>query len=227
MRQHLLIDADDTLWENNIYFEQAFAEFVRFLDHSTLSAAEIRRLLDEIELVNIQQNGYGALNFGRNLCQCYRKLVERPLRQPDLDYVMGLATSILEQPPELIDGVRETLEYLGRRHELILFTKGQPDEQEQKLRRSGLSSCFAGTVVVKEKDLAAYRRLITGRRLDRRRTWMVGNSPKSDIKPALAAGLRAVYVPHPRTWHLEREDVPRGHPRLLVVKRFSDLRRHF
>ncbi len=68
MRQHLIIDADDTLWENNIYFEQAFEDFISFLDHSTLATAEIRGILDEIELANIRVHGYGAENFARNLC---------------------------------------------------------------------------------------------------------------------------------------------------------------
>ena len=69
-RQSLLIDADDTLWENNIYFERAFDEFVQYLDHSTLGASEIRGVLDEIELANARIHGYGSLNFGRNLREC-------------------------------------------------------------------------------------------------------------------------------------------------------------
>ena len=78
-RQHLLIDADDTLWENNIYFEQAFQQFVEYLDHSSLSPAEIRAVLDEIELANIRIHGYGSLNFARNLEQCYQRLAEREI----------------------------------------------------------------------------------------------------------------------------------------------------
>lgn len=66
-RQTLLIDADDTLWENNIYFEAAFEEFVEFLEHSRLSAAEVRGILDEIELANNKVHGYGSVNFGKNL----------------------------------------------------------------------------------------------------------------------------------------------------------------
>ena len=81
MRQHLLIDADDTLWENNVYFEQAFDEFVSFLDHSLLTAEQIRSILDEIELANIKIHGYGAENFARNLCQCYERLVERDINR--------------------------------------------------------------------------------------------------------------------------------------------------
>jgi len=109
-RQHLIIDADDTLWENNIYFEQAFDEFVDFLDHSSLSGVEIRAILDEIELVNIRANGYGARNFANNMVECYRHLSEREIAPGDLDRIMKLADKIMAQPIEIIDGVPETLE---------------------------------------------------------------------------------------------------------------------
>lgn len=223
IRQHLIIDADDTLWENNIYFERAFAEFVVFLDHPTLTAPEIRSILDEIELVNIRSHGYGTLNFGRNMKQCYQRLAERHVRQEDLERVMGIAEKILAQPIELIDGVPETLGYLAERHTLTLFTKGHPEEQRLKIDRSGLGGHFRHTAIVREKDVASYHALIAEKQMDPATTWMIGNSPKSDIRPALDAGLGAVYVPHPRTWHLEREPVQDGHQRLLIVKAFKDL----
>jgi len=227
MRQHLVIDADDTLWENNVYFERAFEEFVDFLDHSSLSSREVRAVLDEIELVNIKLHGYGTLNFGRNMRQCYARLAEREVRPADLDRVMAIAEKILEEPIELIDGVPETLDYLSRRHDLILFTKGHPEEQRLKIDRSGLRGRFDHTSIVREKDVDSYRRLLMELGLDPADTWMVGNSPKSDIRPALEAGMGAVYVPHSRTWHLEREPVEDHHQRLLVVNEFRELRRHF
>jgi hypothetical protein len=91
IRQHLIVDADDTLWENNIYFERAFEEFVAFLDHSSLGPPAVRDILDEMERVNAMIHGYGSLNFGRNLEQCYRRLVEREIREDDVRTVMGFA----------------------------------------------------------------------------------------------------------------------------------------
>ena len=116
----LIFDADDTLWENNIYFEQAFGAFVVFLDHSSLTAPQIRDILNEIELVNSKTHGYGAVNFGLNLQQAYRHLAEREIRDPDLTHVMSLAERILEQPVEVIEGVEDTLDYLSARHDLTL-----------------------------------------------------------------------------------------------------------
>lgn len=226
--QNLLIDADDTLWENNIYFEQAFNEFVEFLSHSSLDAAGIRAVLDEIELANSRVHGYGSLNFGRNLQQCYQRLAEREIRPEDLETVKGFALRILEQPLLLIEGVEETLADLASHHELTLFTKGHPDEQRMKIDRSGLGRWFRHTTIVKEKDRASYEELVRNRGHDPARTWMIGNSPKSDINPALEAGLNAVFVPHARTWTLERTQLRRPGPgRLVVVERFSDLRELF
>ncbi len=225
-RTTLIFDADDTLWENNIYFERAFEDFCDFLGHSTLSPAEIRAVLDEIEVVNRETHGYGALNFGRNLAQCYRHLCERDITPGDIDRIMEFAHWILRQPVELIEGVEETLADVSARNDLMLFTKGHPDEQRMKVDASGLARWFSHIAIVKEKNVASYRELADERGLKSECTWMVGNSPRSDINPALELGLGAVYVPHPRTWSLEHEEVkPNG--RLIVIDRFPELRCYF
>jgi len=226
-RQYLIIDADDTLWENNIYFERAFDEFVEYLDHSTLSAPEIRDVLDEIELVNAKIHGYGSLNFGHNLRECYQHLAERDVSEDDLRMVMSFAERILDCPVEVIAGVPETLEYLAARHDLTLFTKGHPDEQKLKIDRSGLGTYFGHTAIVKEKDVAAYKTLVEQRGIDPSLAWMAGNSAKSDINPALEAGLNAVFIPHAHTWTLERQDIRPGQGQLLLLERFTDLKEHF
>jgi putative hydrolase of the HAD superfamily len=222
-RQHLIIDADDTLWENNIYFERAFDEFCEYLGHSSLTPDEIRSILDEIEIDNNRIHGYGALNFARNLNQCFLRLAERAVEQHDLTRIAAMAHRILEQEVELMAGVAETLPFLAEQHELTLFTKGHPEEQNRKIDLSGLRPLFAHCEVVKEKNREAYLRLAEVRGFDHRHTWMIGNSPKSDINPALAAGLKAVFVPHARTWTLEREQIPEAGERLIVIERFSDL----
>ncbi len=226
-RQHLIIDADDTLWENNIYFERAFETFVDYLAHSSLAPQQVRDVLDEIETANARVHGYGSANFGRNLQQCYERLAERDVCDDDLRAVLAFAEKILEAPMEVIDGVPETLEYLASRHDLTLFTKGHPQEQKLKIDRSDLAIWFGHTAIVKEKDAAAYGELIAERGMDPCRAWMIGNSPKSDINPALEAGLNAVFVPHQHTWVLEKQEIRSGPGRLLILDRFSDLRTHF
>lgn len=227
--QTLIIDADDTLWENNIYFEQAWDDFLDFLNHSTLTPTETRAIFDEIEIANIKVHGYGAQNFARNMVQCYQHLAERHIAEGDLDRVMAFADRILHQPIEMLEGVEETLAYLlERNHDLILFTKGHPEEQRLKIDRSPVGRFFREFEIVKEKDAPAYRDLVARHGLNPALTWMIGNSPKSDINPALAAGLNAVFVPHARTWTLENTElIPQGPGTLHIVEKFSDLSKFF
>ncbi|MEP6715980.1 MAG: HAD family hydrolase [Terriglobia bacterium] len=221
--QFLIFDADDTLWENNIYFEEAFDGFCEYLNHSSLTPAEIRTILDGIEIVNAKIHGYGAANFGRNLSQCYLRLAERAIEEHDLRRVTALAHGILAREIELMPGVADILPLLAERHHLTLCTKGDVIEQNHKIDCSGLRGLFNSCAVVKEKHADAYRDLIRDRGFDPDRTWMIGNSPKSDINPALEAGLRAVFVPHERTWSLEREELRDPSNRLVVVSSFAEL----
>jgi putative hydrolase of the HAD superfamily len=226
--QHLIFDADDTLWENNIHFERAIEDFLDFLAHSTLTRQEARAVLDEIELANFRVHGYGSAAFARNLQLCYERLAERDISEDDLATVMAFGERILVQPMELIDGVEETLARLVDRHDLTLLTKGHPEEQQLKIDRSGLNDYFRHAEVVPEKEPATYAALVNRLDLDPARTWMIGNSPKSDINAALAAGLNAVFIPHHATWRLEEQQIDGDGPgELLVLERFRDLANHF
>lgn len=227
MRQHLIFDADDTLWENNIYFEAAFDRFCEFLAHSSMTPGQVRSVLDEIEIVNAKLHGYGSRNFARNLATCFEHLAERDISPEDMDTVKQFAYEILDQPIELIEGVPETIAQLAGRHELTLFTKGDPEEQRMKIDASGLAHYFRHAAIVKEKNEAAYRELAAARDFDLGKTWMIGNSPKSDINPALAVGLSAVFVPHARTWGLELQALPEQHPKLLRIQEIRELTAYF
>jgi putative hydrolase of the HAD superfamily len=184
-------------------------------------------VLDEIERVNIKTHGYGAAGFSRNLRQAYEHLAERDISDDDLATVMSFGEAILSQPIEIIDGVVETLDYLRARHHLVLMTKGHPEEQRLKIDRSGLEPHFQHVAIVREKDPAAYETLAAKLAVLPEQTWMVGNSPRSDINAPLAAGLNAVFVPHESTWSLELQELETGPGRLLVLERFTELRHHF
>jgi putative hydrolase of the HAD superfamily len=225
-QQHLLIDADDTLWENNIYFERAFEDFVDFLDHQHLSGAEIQAVLDEIELANRGLHGYGARAYARSLRDSYRQITGVAEDDPNLATAEQLGLRILEQACEAIDGVEETIAALRPHHDLYLFTKGHDDEQRRKVERSGLVGFFDAVLIANEKDQDAYREVVATLELDASQAWMIGNSPRSDINPALRAGLNAVWIPHPRTWHLEVEEIvrdSRAPGQLLQLTTFREL----
>ena len=201
--QTLLIDADDTLWENNVYFERAIAAFISYLNHHEYSPAEVRQTLNEVERETILAHGYGLPSFTRSLVTCFERLSTEPMDEEKHQRVIGFANSIAEQEIELLPHVEETLSDLATRHRLILMTKGDHAEQADKVRRSGLATFFSTIEIVAEKDPSAYRAVLERHQLSPHTSWMVGNSPKSDINPALAAGLHAVFLFHKDTWILE------------------------
>jgi len=201
--QTLLVDADDTLWENNVYFERAIAAFISYLNHHEYSAAEVRQALNSVERENILAHGYGLPSFTRSLVTCFERLSPHPLDEERRKRVLGFANSIAEQEIELLPQVEETLRNLSSRHKLIMMTKGDHAEQADKVRRSGLAQYFTAIEIVPEKDPATYHAVVARHELAPHTTWMIGNSPKSDINPALAAGLHAVFLFHKDTWVLE------------------------
>ena len=227
--QTLLIDADDTLWENNIYFERAIARFISFLNHHEFSPDQVREVLNDVERECIVQHGYGLHSFAHALVNTFERLSGEPVTVELHAQIHSFAHTIADHKIEMLPDVPQTLRYLSGRHHLILMTKGAIVEQTGKIERSGLKEYFAATEIVAEKDSSAYRTVIEKYELAHDSTWMVGNSPKSDINPALAAGLHAVFVPHGNTWILEHEEVNAAPPpqRLLVVGRFAELREHF
>ena len=203
MRRHtLLIDADDTLWENNVFFEKLIEDFITLVEPCGYARAYIRHILNETERKNIRQYGYGVRSFGRSLEETYLKLADQMAK-------------------------RETLAYLTERHRLILFTKGEPAEQSAKVQRSGLQGFFEAIEIVPEKDTVTYSNLIHKHKIVKTHGWMIGNSPRSDINPAMRVGLNAVYIPHQHTWQMEHEPVEAGSSKLVILPAFRELRSHF
>ncbi len=227
--QTLLVDADDTLWENNIYFERAIASFISFLNHHEYSPTQVREVLNQVERESIVTHGYGLHSFAHSLVQTFERLAVEPLTPALHETISGFAHTIAGHPVEVLAEVPETLQYLKERHHLILMTKGAVAEQTSKVERSGLKEYFSAVEIVSEKDTSTYAAIVSKYALVSEATWMIGNSPKSDINPALAAGLNAVFVPHNDTWVLEHEEVGLARPlrRLLMVEKFSELRAHF
>jgi putative hydrolase of the HAD superfamily len=223
--QTLLIDADDTLWENNIYFERAIAAFISYLNHHQYSPAEVRNTLNAVERETILAHGYGLTSFTRSLVTCFERLSPHPVTDEKRDRIRSFANSIAEQEIELLPGVPETLAQLASRHRLILMTKGNQAEQADKLARSGLAPHFSAVEIVAEKDPPTYRAVILHQNIPSHSAWMIGNSPKSDINPALAAGLNAVFLFHKDTWVLEHASVDPAPPgqHLIELDTFAKL----
>jgi putative hydrolase of the HAD superfamily len=226
-RQHLIFDADDTLWENNVLFEQVIDEFIAWLDHAELDPAGVRAALDEIERAHTVEHGYGTRVFTLTLEVAVGRLHRRELTPADREAIARMTTRLAWEQIEIIPGVAETLAVLADRNDLLLLTKGDRAEQALKIERSGLAPLFRRTLITPEKTASTYRDLVAAEGLDPERTWMIGNSPRSDILPAVEAGLRAVFVPNAYTWRLELDELPGQDERILRLPDFRSLADHF
>ncbi len=219
----LLIDADDTLWENNIYFDRTIAEFVAALVQRGINADRAQQVLWQTEQRNIKTTGYGSNAF----CQSLHE-VAKQLGAPDLEpWITEKEHWIFHPPIELMPGVRETLPLLHATHRLIMLTKGHEKEQLAKLERSGLAAFFHATEIVFEKSVDTYRSVIHKHRLAPDTTWMIGNSPRSDINPAKLAGLRTIFIPYHTTWQHEIEEISPNGKDTLVLENFGEMMLHF
>lgn len=224
----LIIDADDTLWENNIHFEEATDRFLDLAETHGAKRDSTRERLVQIERRNIPVHGYGTVGFTRSLMDTLEEITGSPASSSDRARILALAERVRRMPIQYLPGVKETLPLLKQTHRLILFTKGDSSEQRDKVDRSGAASFFHEVEVTGEKAPEDYRRLVEAHRIHHEVSWMVGNSPRSDINPALGVGLGAVYIPHSRTWSLEHEEVrPTQGARLKILKTFSELLEHF
>jgi putative hydrolase of the HAD superfamily len=223
-RLHLIFDADDTLWEDNVFYERVVDAFVGWLEHPVFSRQTIRDLIDADQLQHAPSCGYGSAAFGRSLKRTYCRIA--PARSADLQVLDELLRTVMGAPRTLIPGVPETLERLSAKHDLLLLTKGDRAEQSLKIEQSGLAGLFRRILVVSEKNEPTLRALIANEELDPVRTWVIGNSPRSDIAPAMAVGLRAVYVHNTNTWQAEALELAED-PRILRLPTVASMVEHF
>jgi putative hydrolase of the HAD superfamily len=229
MKRCLIFDADDTLWENNIYFEAAIEEFFALTEnligeHNKVAPNReaVLELLNTLELESIPKRGYGSIHFVSSLRETFTRIYTGTDGQEYHDEIDAIRERLLHHPIDLIAGVEETVESLRHEYRLILFTKGDYNEQYSKVLKSGLKDHFHGIEIANEKHVDAYHDIVERHSLERDQTFMIGNSPRSDVIPALHAGLWAVFVPHAHTWTLEHEEIP-PHPRLLHAESLRDL----
>ena len=223
----LLIDADDTLWENNVYYLRCLARFQDYMEALGCDREVARATLECVERETIPTMGYGPEGYVAALgIACERLLSDgrgsdEPIPRDVIEGARAVGALVLNIPIVLIPGVEATLAALRPSSELLLVTKGNTEVQRRKLERSGLEPYFDAVYVVPEKDEEVYRRIAADRGLHPKHTWMVGNSPRSDINPAIEAGLGAILVPHDHTWTAEIQVIDR--PDLVVtLERFAD-----
>ena len=197
------LDGDDTLWRNEEYFAASQEAFRSLLAPYVNGDIDLDARLEATERANLELFGYGVKGFILSLVETAIDVSRGRVTANDLQVLLDLGKAMLKRPVELIEGVAETVPVLAERYRLVVVTKGDLWNQEQKLARSGLAELLDGVEIVAEKDEATYRRVLARHGGDPSTFVMVGTSVRSDVLPVLAIGGRAVHIPHELTWALE------------------------
>lgn len=223
--QHIIFDADDTLWPNNYYFVEATENFIRLWVNAGMEEKAARQTFLDFEKKAVAERGYGSANFIYILQEVYRRLSPvYKVPRSSLDLILQNFKKHRDNGPVLFPGVRQIIETLHTTHALYILTKGRHEEQREKIRRSGLEPFMKELFIVPEKDVEVYAGLLTKHQWRPDTVCMVGNSPKSDINPALRCGMYAVYIPYEHTWHLDHDTIEQpDHPQLRYLERISEL----
>lgn len=216
-------DADDTLWESEIYYVNAKNEAAQLLaDYAPVE--QIKADLDVIETHNVQYYGYGFKSFTLSMVETALKVSQGKVEGAVIEKILEMAKQALRAEIKLLDGVEEVLGELSPQYDLFLITKGELFEQQRKIRNSGLMRFFHHAEVVPDKNPETYTRLLRAQNIPPEQFLMVGNSLRSDILPVVSIQGWAVLVPHPLTWTHEStpgEEIPDG--RWFEVPRLRDL----
>lgn len=199
----ILFDADDTLWINETYYRRAEREFAALLEQDYTPCTQ--ELL-HTELQNLPLYGYGAKSVILSMLETAQRLLGPQQAAEKTMPILEIGKRLIQSPVQLLPGVRETLQALAPFYTLAVATKGDLLDQERKLQKSALLPFFKRTEILSDKTPHAYRQICAALNTPEQQTLMVGNSLRSDILPALEAGLLAAYIPSADGWVYE--DVP-------------------
>ena len=218
------LDADDTLWHNETFYQSTRQRFNELL----ADFVDTKRLEEEIEATerrNLGLYGYGAKGFTLSMMETAIQVSEGKISSQALSEILTIGRELMNHPVEPLPGVHEALEALSAEYRLVLITKGDLFHQESKLAASGLGSFFSGVEIVSEKKAETYTRIFSRHGAGPEHAAMAGNSVRSDVLPALEAGSYAALIPFHLVWAHEDAPLPTDHPRFAELPSLADVPR--
>lgn len=214
------LDADDTLWHNETFFQHA-QQRLHTLLAPWADAAAVSARLDAVEHRNLPLYGYGVKGFTLSMLEVALELSDQQLPASVQRQLLDLGRDMMQHPVDLLPGVADALHALSQRAPLVLITKGDLHHQETKLAASGVGEWFSAVEIVSEKTAATYTRAFGRQGVAAEHALMAGNSVRSDVLPALQAGSWAALVPYALQWSHEAAAAPDNHPRYRCVDRLQ------
>lgn len=215
-------DADDTLWQNEQFYRLTETRFAELLGEHADAPNVSARLLDSAKR-NLGVYGFGIKSFTLCMIETAVEVTEGRVNGAVIGRILEIGREMLSHPIETLPNARETVESLRGRYRIVLVTKGDLFDQERKLAQSGLGELFDAVEIVSDKNVDTYQRVFSRHGDGPEKAMMIGNSLKSDVVPAIAAGAWGVYVPHALTWAYEHDVAPDGHPRFRQIDQLGQL----
>jgi putative hydrolase of the HAD superfamily len=221
----IAFDADDTLWDNEAYFQEIEQKFCALLG-PYLPAHTLSRELLQTEVKNLSLYGYGIKGFILSMIETALRVSDKTIPIDIIEKIIGYGKDLLEKPVRLIEDVEDVLGTLKKNYRLVMATKGDLLDQHRKLHKSGLGHYFHHIEIMTEKTEEDYQKLI--KRLDIKPSEfaMVGNSLKSDILPVLQIGGFGFHIPYHTTWAHEKIEVNIDHPNFIQLKAIKEIPQH-
>jgi putative hydrolase of the HAD superfamily len=218
----IAFDADDTLWDNELYFRETEDRFCELFEDYLPQHSVARELL-QVELKNISLYGYGIKAFMLSMIETAINITDKKVNAEVIEKIIGFGQELLNKPVHLIDGVEGVLKSLKPKYRLVLATKGDLLDQERKLKKSGLIDYFHHIEIMSEKKEADYSKLMKHLDIQPAELMMIGNSLKSDILPVLNLGGYAIHIPYHVTWAHEHIDSEINHDNFKQVGSISEV----
>lgn len=218
----ICLDADDTLWHNMRFFDEAERALVNML-RPFQDARVARATLGACEERNLKHYGYGAKSFTLSMIETAVELGGETLPSRLIADILEAGRALLAHPVELLEHVDETLEALAARGRLVLVTKGDLLHQEAKLAASGLGERFHGIEIVSDKTVDTFRQLFARYGVEPGCAVMAGDSMRSDVVPALEAGAWAAFIPQALAWGHESAPTPDDQTRFRQLANLAEL----
>lgn len=224
----IAFDADDTLWDNEIFFRQSEREFCKLINEYAPEWNErnIMPILFDTEVGNLSIYGFGVKSFVLSAIETAGKLLQNDVPYSIVKRITEIGREQLMQPITLLADVETTLAELKseRKYRLVLATKGDLLDQESKIKRSGLAKYFDRTIIMSDKQNEDYVKMMKDLNCRPEKLIMVGNSFKSDILPVAKLGGYGIYIPYHTTWAHEVVDTIE-HPHIVEIERMEELKK--
>lgn len=218
----IAFDADDTLWHNEPYFDEAQERFCQ-LFQDFASSQEILGMILNHQVKNLPLYGFGIKAFTLSMIETALKITDNNISGKGIEQIITIGKDLLQKPVELLPNVEDVLIELHGKYKLVVATKGDLKDQHRKLHDSGIGHYFHHIEVLSDKTELDYEKMFGRLECQVEDFLMIGNSLKSDVLPILNLGGFGIHIPYHTTWEYEKIDFEIEHENFLSLSNVKEV----